>query len=179
MIVDRLRKRAAIRRQIPTRKSVQEGKRDRLAELLDEAARHIETLEALRPHWAQGFSDDGIAAQVQTAALSQLWKMLGVDNQTAAVQRLASILAAKSEDTVEAHRAAFMDAITSAAAPAVRPCPYCGETPDVNDLRSFRETDGPKWGALQCCGMGPEVRTNYEPVEKWRDRAIEAWNRRP
>lgn len=44
-LVVRLRKRAEIRRQIPTRKSVQEGKPDRLASLLDEAAEHIESLE--------------------------------------------------------------------------------------------------------------------------------------
>lgn len=37
-LVYRLRKRAEIRRQIPTRRSVQEGKPDRLADLLDEAA---------------------------------------------------------------------------------------------------------------------------------------------
>lgn len=40
----RLRKRAEIRRQIPSRKSVQEGKTDRLALLLDEAADEIEKL---------------------------------------------------------------------------------------------------------------------------------------
>lgn len=43
-IVYRLRKRAEIRRQIPSRKSVQEGKPDRIAALLDEAAEHIEHL---------------------------------------------------------------------------------------------------------------------------------------
>lgn len=43
-IVYRLRKRAEIRRQIATRKSVQEGKPDRLADLLEEAANEIETL---------------------------------------------------------------------------------------------------------------------------------------
>lgn len=41
----RLRKRAEIRRQIGTRKSVQEGKPDRMADLLDEAATEIERLE--------------------------------------------------------------------------------------------------------------------------------------
>lgn len=41
-LVYRLRKRAEIRRQISTRKSVQEGKPDRLADLLDEAADEIE-----------------------------------------------------------------------------------------------------------------------------------------
>ena len=44
-LVYRLRKRAEIRRQIPTRKSVQEGKPDRLADLLDEAANEIESLK--------------------------------------------------------------------------------------------------------------------------------------
>jgi hypothetical protein len=41
-LVFRLRKRAEIRRQISTRKSVQEGKQDRLADLLEEAANEIE-----------------------------------------------------------------------------------------------------------------------------------------
>lgn len=43
-LVFRLRKRAEIRRQIPGRKSVQEGKSDRLADLLEEAADEIEKL---------------------------------------------------------------------------------------------------------------------------------------
>jgi len=43
-IVDNLRKRAEIRRQISTRKSVQEGKPDRIADLLEEAAGVIESL---------------------------------------------------------------------------------------------------------------------------------------
>ena len=44
-LVYRLRKRAEIRRQIDTRKSVQEGKPDRIADLLEEAADHIEKRE--------------------------------------------------------------------------------------------------------------------------------------
>ena len=44
-LVFRLRKRAEIRRQISSRKSVQEGKPDRLADLLDEAANEIERLK--------------------------------------------------------------------------------------------------------------------------------------
>lgn len=44
-LVYRLRRRADIRRQIPTRKSVQEGAPDRLADLLEEAADRIEELE--------------------------------------------------------------------------------------------------------------------------------------
>ena len=43
-LVYRLKKRAEIRRQIPTRKSVQENKPDRIAELLDEAAEEISGL---------------------------------------------------------------------------------------------------------------------------------------
>lgn len=45
-LVFRLRKRAEIRRQIPGRKSVEEGAKDRIADLLEEAASEIERLEA-------------------------------------------------------------------------------------------------------------------------------------
>ena len=41
-LVFRLRKRAEIRKQIPSRKSVQENKPDRIADLLEEAANFIE-----------------------------------------------------------------------------------------------------------------------------------------
>lgn len=41
----RLLKRAEIRRQIQTRKSVQEGANDRIADLLEEAANYIKELE--------------------------------------------------------------------------------------------------------------------------------------
>jgi hypothetical protein len=44
-LVFRLRKRAEIRRQIPGRKSVEEGAPDKIATLLDEAAERIEYLE--------------------------------------------------------------------------------------------------------------------------------------
>ena len=43
-LVFRLRKRAEIRRQIPGRKSVEEGAADRIANLLEEAANEIERL---------------------------------------------------------------------------------------------------------------------------------------
>jgi len=46
-LVYRLRKRAEIRRQIAGRKSVQEGKPDRLADLLDEAANELERLQGV------------------------------------------------------------------------------------------------------------------------------------
>ena len=46
-IIYRLRKRAEIRRQIPSRKSVQEGKPDRIADILEEAANEIERLRLI------------------------------------------------------------------------------------------------------------------------------------
>ena len=45
-LVFRLKKRAEIRRQIAHRKSVAEGKTDRLADLLDEAAKEILILQS-------------------------------------------------------------------------------------------------------------------------------------
>ena len=45
-LVYRLRKRAEIRRNIQDRKSVQEGRADRIADLLEEAANEIERLSA-------------------------------------------------------------------------------------------------------------------------------------
>lgn len=47
-LVYRLRKRAAIRRQIDTRKSVQNNEPDRIADLLEEAAEYIEHLEKVK-----------------------------------------------------------------------------------------------------------------------------------
>ena len=47
-LVYRLRKRAEIRRQIADRKSVQEGKPDRISDLLEEAANEIERLNSIK-----------------------------------------------------------------------------------------------------------------------------------
>ncbi len=44
-LIFRLKERARIRRQIPTRKSVQEGMPDRIADLLDEAAEALYNLQ--------------------------------------------------------------------------------------------------------------------------------------
>jgi hypothetical protein len=46
-LIYRLRKRAEIRRSINSRKSVQEGKPDRISDLLEEAAEEICKLEAV------------------------------------------------------------------------------------------------------------------------------------
>ena len=53
-LIERLRRRAEIRRQIPTRKSVQTGERDRLAELLDEAAAELEGAYAVLEELTSG-----------------------------------------------------------------------------------------------------------------------------
>jgi organic radical activating enzyme len=46
-LITRLRKRANIRKQIPTRKSVQENRPDKIADLLEEAAKEIESLNEI------------------------------------------------------------------------------------------------------------------------------------
>ncbi len=74
-LVHRLKKRAEIRRQITDRRSVQEGKPDRIADLLEEAARALETRE-----WV-GLTDDqklsleiqGSKADVMLAELVEQW----------------------------------------------------------------------------------------------------------
>jgi hypothetical protein len=55
-LVYRLLKRAEIRRQISSRKSVQEGKADRLADLLEEAAAEIEELQSIIESSGRGMS---------------------------------------------------------------------------------------------------------------------------
>ncbi|NID14342.1 hypothetical protein [Luteibacter yeojuensis] len=63
-------------------------------ELRTERAEHVRTavklsaLEKLRPHWAQGYTSDSVAAQTATAALAQIWDFLGVDNQSSAMDAL-------------------------------------------------------------------------------------------
>lgn len=58
-LVYRLRKRAEIRRQITTRKSVQEGAPDRIADLLDEAAAEIVRLQdEVQSLWDEAAGED-------------------------------------------------------------------------------------------------------------------------
>jgi hypothetical protein len=57
-IVYRLRKRAEIRRQIQDRKSVQEGKPDRIADILDEAANEIVRLREFEFMYKELWEDD-------------------------------------------------------------------------------------------------------------------------
>ena len=70
--------------------------RDRIEALEAECKRlssTVDTLESLRPHWAQGYSSDSIAAQASTEALVGIWKILGVNDQTSAVVTLKALTA--------------------------------------------------------------------------------------
>lgn len=60
-----------------------------------ELRERIARLEKLRPHWAQGFTDDSVAVQCATDALQALWDLLGVDNQTDAVKTLTELIQAR------------------------------------------------------------------------------------
>jgi hypothetical protein len=62
-LVFRLRKRAEIRRQIPGRKSVEEGTSDRIADILEEAANEIERLKKLNKD--QFFNLEGVIIDIE------------------------------------------------------------------------------------------------------------------
>lgn len=73
---------------------------DKLAALaadVSRVSRSVAALEELRPHWAQGHTSDSVAAQVTTVALGQLWRILGVTNQTEAVPAAAEAVAAAAK----------------------------------------------------------------------------------
>jgi hypothetical protein len=70
--------------------------RNRIEQLTAERDRFsstVDTLERLRPHWAQGYSSDSMAAQASTAALAGIWEILGVSDQTSAVAALKELTA--------------------------------------------------------------------------------------
>ncbi|MBB5985981.1 hypothetical protein [Sphingobium lignivorans] len=64
---------------------------DELRGKLAKAEQKIQRLEALRPHWAKGYSSDSVAALVKTTALSEIWALLGVRDQTSAMLRLREL----------------------------------------------------------------------------------------
>lgn len=76
--------------------------------------------------------------------------------------------------------AAGREASGLSAALGLKPCPFCGETPPVDDPYTFYANQGEKWGHVLCgCGAcGPEVRTDYNPLPHWKDAAIAEWNNR-
>jgi len=56
----------------------------------------VERLEKLRPHWAKGYTSDGVAAQCATGALQSLWDLLGAKHQTEAMQKLRALTEVQS-----------------------------------------------------------------------------------
>lgn len=56
----------------------------------------VDALEKLRPHWAQGYSSDSIAAQAAGVALSSLWEVLGARNQTEAMMITRTLMERKT-----------------------------------------------------------------------------------
>ena len=56
-LVFRLRKRAEIRRQISSRKSVQQGQPDRISDILEEAANEIDSLRNKLSHFYSSIDD--------------------------------------------------------------------------------------------------------------------------
>ena len=86
-LIDRLRKRAEIRRQIPSRKSVQEGKPDRIADLLEEAADALEHRQ-----WVSLTDDEG--AQIWGDAHDINWDRLITPKEI--VQRISDKLREKN-----------------------------------------------------------------------------------
>jgi len=52
----------------------------------------LESAERMRPQWAKGYTSDSVAAQTSSAALQQVWSLLGVDNQTQCMQALKRLI---------------------------------------------------------------------------------------
>lgn len=79
-LIYRLKKRAEIRRQIQTRKSVQEGAPDRISDLLEEAAKALEeqeeklkiAIEALKEIDSECYRHDTTAWSTATNALEEI-----------------------------------------------------------------------------------------------------------
>ena len=59
-----------------------------------------------------------------------------------------------------------------------KPCPWCGRTPEPDQPDHYGTNVSGKWGFMQCCGQGPEIRTGYKLWEEWKDAALAAWNER-
>lgn len=65
---------------------------DRIEQLERDLETTEKVIESLRPVWAQGYTDDGRAAQAYAIALSEIWKILNVDNQTMAMDKLRKLI---------------------------------------------------------------------------------------
>lgn len=77
-IVYRLRKRAEIRRQIPGRKSVEDGTEDRIANILEEAAEVIIRERRQTAHYVQEWSEVCNENQVLINEIEKLKKQIDV-----------------------------------------------------------------------------------------------------
>jgi hypothetical protein len=75
-LVYRLRKRADIRRQIPSRKSVQNNEPDRIADLLDEAATVIERLQEDRRRLWDAHSHETVRADELQIECDRLYRII-------------------------------------------------------------------------------------------------------
>ena len=62
----------------------------------------------------------------------------------------------------------------------MKPCPFCGETPDENDEDTFGTCDNGRHGFVRCgCGAnGPTVPIDmlFKKVPTWHAWAVECWN---
>ena len=90
-LVYRLRKRAEIRRQISSRKSVQEGQPDRIADLLEEAADYIEQVRADEREACAKLCLEGTDMPVQVDAI----KIIRAERE-----RISNAIRARGVDTV-------------------------------------------------------------------------------
>jgi hypothetical protein len=89
-LIYRLRKRAEIRRQIVDRKSVREGKPDRIADLLEEAATEIERLNNIKPFAWFDPSNNHFSLDKNDSAftpLGQLLPLYSLSNIDAGIDR--------------------------------------------------------------------------------------------
>jgi hypothetical protein len=108
------------------------------------AERAKDALEGLRPVWAQGWTDDSMAAQASGNALAQLWEMLGVQDQTQAVATLKALT-----EQLEAARADAKEAEAYADELAVDQVYLCRQLIAAEDklakaveaLRAFKDFD--------------------------------------
>lgn len=67
-------------------------------DVIEKLKNKIAHLESMRPHWVKGHTSDSVAAQSSYSALSTIWKLLEVENQTQAVTKLKNLLKGKNYD---------------------------------------------------------------------------------
>lgn len=69
---------------------------DQYRQAFEDLSTKLAEVERQRPRWAKGYSTDSIAAQVSEGALAELWELMGVSNQTDAVEKLQGLVAMES-----------------------------------------------------------------------------------